>query len=227
MAEEENKTESKVEEKEEIKAEAERGKEEKTSKSAVEKAKEKLDEIKKGKKETKEKEPKIILEREYIVPLRRGWIKTSRYRRAKRAVKVLKEFLAKHMKVEERDLRKVKIDLYLNNELWFRGIKKPHAKIKVKAIKKDNGIVYAELAEIPEAVKWKMQKAVKIEKEKKAKPEKKEEKTEEEKKEEQEKEKAVVEAGLKMQKQEAKTMKHTSKAKQPKQAQIQRKALKK
>ncbi|MEA3329361.1 MAG: 50S ribosomal protein L31e, partial [Nanoarchaeota archaeon] len=114
-----------------------------TSKPAVEKSK--------VKKVEKKDEVKIELEREYIVPLRKGLLNVPRYRRASKAVKILKEFLAKHMKVEDRDLRKVKINIYLNNELWFKGIKKPVGKIKVKAVKK-GGIVYAELAEVPEAV---------------------------------------------------------------------------
>lgn len=109
----------------------------------------------KNKKEIKEE--KIELERVYIVPLRKGFLKVPQYKRAKKAVKTLKEFLAKHMKVENRDLNKVKIDIYLNNEIWFKGIKKPLSKVKVKA-KKINGIVYAELEDISDYVKWTKQK---------------------------------------------------------------------
>ncbi|MGC9309222.1 MAG: 50S ribosomal protein L31e, partial [Candidatus Nanoarchaeia archaeon] len=114
------------------------------------------------KEEKKEQEEKIILEREYVIPLRRAILKVPRYRRAKKAVKAIKEFLARHMKVEDRDIRKVKVDIYLNNEVWFRGIKKPPAKIKVKASKNQDGIVKAQLAEIPEKVRWDMQKAKKL-----------------------------------------------------------------
>ena len=167
------------------------------------------------KKEIKnEKKPE--LEREYIIPLRKKARKVPRYKRARKAIKVIKEFLARHMKVEERDLRKIKIDKWLNNEIWFRGIKKPPAKIKVKASKID-GVVKVELAEIPEKIKWKIQKEEKAKKEtakvKKAKAVKKEsstEKTEEKKKEEEEKEKASAEAGLERQKIEAKKIEHTS-----------------
>jgi large subunit ribosomal protein L31e len=109
----------------------------------------------KNKKEIKEE--KIELERVYIVPLRKGFLKVPQYKRAKKAVKTLKEFLAKHMKVENRDLNNVKIDIYLNNEIWFKGIKKPLSKVKVKA-KKINGIVYAELEDISDYVKWTKQK---------------------------------------------------------------------
>ncbi len=212
-------------------------------KSIKEKAKEMLnksasssDEGKKKKDEKVDtKDVKPELEREYVIPLRRKVQKSPRYKRAKKAVKVIREFLAKHMKVEDRDLKKIKIDKFLNHELWFRGIKKPPAKIKIKA-KKIAGVVYAELAEIPEKVKWDMarekkkeenegkieKKVVKDEKD----LEKKVEKSEEEKQDESEKEKASVEAGLEKQKQEAKDIKHTSKQKQPKQEKIQRKALK-
>jgi ribosomal protein L31E len=106
------------------------------------------------KKETKV-ESKIELERVYTVPLKKGVLKAPQYRRAKKAVRVLREFMVQHMKVRDRDLRKVKLDINLNNEIWFRGIKKPANSIKVKA-KKIDGIVYVELAEIPEVVKYKM-----------------------------------------------------------------------
>jgi large subunit ribosomal protein L31e len=108
----------------------------------------------------KESEKKVELDRIYVVPLRKGYLKVPQYKRAKKAVKTLKEFLAKHMRVENRDLDKVKVDMYLNNEIWFRGIKKPLNKVKVHA-KKIDGIVYAELAEVPEIVKFKMQKDAK------------------------------------------------------------------
>ncbi|MAH46263.1 hypothetical protein CMI37_10560 [Candidatus Pacearchaeota archaeon] len=173
------------------------------------------------------------MEREYIVPLRRKVHNVPQYKRAKKAIKVLKEFIAKHMKVEGRDLNKVKVDRFLNNEIWFRGIKKPPAKIKVKAIKDGEGIVRVELAEIPEKVKFDMEREKKrAEKvkptKKKGKEEKPESKGEEkEGEEEKEKEKAVVEAGLKAQKEQAKEAKHTAKGVHGKTTAPVRKALKK
>jgi len=95
------------------------------------------------------------IEREYIIPLRHDWMKVPRYRRTPRAIKFIKTFLAKHMKVEDRDIRKIKLDKYLNQELWFRGIQNPPHKIKVKVVK-ENGIVTAELVNIPEKVKFQM-----------------------------------------------------------------------
>ena len=94
------------------------------------------------------------LEREYVIPLRNKWKRVPRYKRANKAVKAIKEFLAKHMKIRDRDLNKIKIDTYLNEEIWFRGIRKPPSRIKVKAVKEDD-IVKAELYELPEKLKFK------------------------------------------------------------------------
>jgi large subunit ribosomal protein L31e len=104
---------------------------------------------------TKPTEPKIVLERYYIVPLRRKWLKVPEYKRANKAVKALKQFMVKHMKIYDRDLRKIKVDIDLNNEIRFRGIKNPPSRIKVKAVKYDNDIVKVELVDIPENIKFK------------------------------------------------------------------------
>lgn len=193
----------------------------------------------------KEIEPKIVLEREYIIPLRKEWLKVPEYKRANKAVKAIKQFLVRHMKIYDRDLRKIKIDILLNNELRFRGMRKPPAKIKVKVRKFDGDIVKVELAEIPQIIKYKIEREkrqkeeVKVEKKPKEKriEEKLEEKVKEGKKaeekeekeaeerEKEEKEGAVREAGLLKAKQEAKQAKHFAggKVKQP----IFRKALEK
>ena len=165
-----------------------------------------------------DKEAKKVLEREYIVPLRKGWLKVPEYKRANKAVKTLKEFLARHMKIYNNDLRNIKLDIDLNNEIRFRGMKKPPAKIKVKAVKFEDGIVRVELVDIPEKLKFKRLREEKKDKanEKKAKvvPEvKKEEKTEEEKMEEKEKLEADKEQGEKLSKEKAKQEKHLSKDK--------------
>ena len=94
------------------------------------------------------------IEREYVIPLRHKWKIVPRYKRANKAVRTVKEFLVRHMKIRDKDLRKIKIDRYLNEELWFRGIRKPPAKIKVKAVR-DGEIVKVELAELPEKLKFK------------------------------------------------------------------------
>ncbi len=181
-------------------------------------------------KKEKKGEVKVELEREYIVPLKRGVLNVPHYRRAKKAVRVLKEFMVRHMGVRDRDLRKVKVDINLNNEIWFRGIKKPMNKIKVKA-KKIDGIVYVELAEIPAVVGYKIAReakraaAVKDVKKPKAAPV--EEKSEEEKKEEKEDVKAGAEMDAKDSKIKAKAVQHTAKGAHAQKTMPVRKALKK
>jgi ribosomal protein L31E len=164
------------------------------------------------------KEEKVELEREYVVPLKEKVLLAAKYRRAKKAILVLKTFIAKHMHVTNRDLRLVKIDKYLNQELWFKGIKKPLNKVKVKA-KKINGVVYVELAELPAYVKFQKQKdenranrVVKTNIKHDAKNDHVEENNKEDKKDESEKEKAVIEAGLAENKKQAKAQKHTTNA---------------
>ena len=110
----------------------------------------------------KESEPKLILEREYSVPLRKEWLKVPKYKRANKAVKALKEFMVRHMKIYDRDLRKIKIDIDLNNEIRFRGIKKPYSKIKVKAKKFDNDIVKVELVNLPKHIEFKKKREERI-----------------------------------------------------------------
>ena len=80
--------------------------------------------------------------RTYVIPLRREFNKAPRYKRSKKAIKALREFIIKHMKTE-----KVVIDILLNEYVWSKGIKNPPAKVKVNAIPKDN-YVYVELAEL-------------------------------------------------------------------------------
>src|SRR3989344_5992210 len=153
------------------------------------------------------------IEREYVIPLRHKWKIVQRYKRANKAVRTVKEFLVRHMKIRDKDLRKIKIDRYLNEELWFRGIRKPPAKIKVKAVR-DGEIVKVELAELPEKLKFK-----KLKEEKKLQASTKSEKAhihkeqQEKKEEEKEKKAAVVEEGQKIEEALAKKTKHTTKPK--------------
>lgn len=160
----------------------------------------------------------IVLEREYVVPLRKGFLKVPEYKRAAKAVKTLKEFIARHMKIYDRDLRRVKIDVLLNNEIRFRGMKKPPAKIRVKAQKFDVGIVKVFLVDIPSHIKFeRLREEKKKEKVKKKVKEKEKSKKVEEKKEETEdtkaKEEASKEETQKLAKEAKKAEKHTSKEK--------------
>jgi hypothetical protein len=140
------------------------------------------------------------------------------------------------MRVEDRDLRKVKINIHLNNEVWFRGIKKPASKIKVKAIKK-GGIVYAELAEIPENIQYKISREIKraagivpmknSKQDEKVANDDKDKDGISDKLEEKEDKKAIVESGLAKQKSEAKSEKHATSAKHEKKTTPVRQSLKK
>jgi large subunit ribosomal protein L31e len=184
--------------------------------------------------EKNEQGKKVVIEREYIVPLRREWVKVPLHRRAEKAVKALKEFMVRHMKVYDRDLRKVKVDVYLNNEIRFMGMKRPLGKVKVKAIKYEDGIVEVKLVNLPKHIEFEIARKAKKEAEKAVKgktSEKTEQKsTEEEKKEagdkieEKEKEVASKEATQALEKQQAQEMKHTTVKQAPR---IQRKAMKK
>lgn len=87
-----------------------------------------------------------MLERTYIIPLRREWLKSPKYKRAKKAVIALKQFISRHMKAEESNVR---LGKYLNLEVWKHGIKNPPGKIKVNIIKDDKGIVKAEFFGAP------------------------------------------------------------------------------
>ncbi len=59
-------------------------------------------------------------------------------KRASLAMKIVREFVSKHMNVPSED---VWIDSTTNEEIWQRGVKKPPSKIKVRAIKFEDGIV--------------------------------------------------------------------------------------
>ena len=163
-------------------------------------------------------ERKIILEREYVVPMRRGWTKVPIYLRANKAVKTLKEFIAQHMKIYDRDLRKVNVDILLNNEIRFRGKSKPLGKIKVKAIKYDDGEVVVKLFQLPKHLEFQVAREARIAaeqlKEQTAAPKKEEKPAKaEESKDTKEKETSSKLAEEAIDKAAAKTAKHTSKTK--------------
>ncbi len=83
----------------------------------------------------------IVLERVYTVPLRKAKA-APRGKRAKKAAKLLREFVARHMKVKE---EQVWIDPELNEYLWERGIEKPPSRVRVVVRKLDDGTVEVKL----------------------------------------------------------------------------------
>ena len=88
----------------------------------------------------KDESEEIVLERVYNVPLRKEWLKVPKYKRAKKAVKALKQFIIKNMKSED-----VKIGKHANLEIWKHGIKDPPHHIKVRAVKDKKGLVKVEI----------------------------------------------------------------------------------
>jgi len=165
------------------------------------------------------------VEREYTIPLRAKVMKVPPYKRAKKAIRTIREFLVKHMQIRNRDLEKIKLDKYLNQMIWSRGIQTPPHKIKVKAIK-EGDIVRVETYELSKKLKFKKQKEEKRdlkystlskpEKEKKE-PKDSEVKVEEKEKTEELKEKKenTIDAEQKYEKQKAKEKKHESVNKKP------------
>lgn len=86
-----------------------------------------------------ESEP--VLERIYTVPLGRAWL-VPRYRRAEKAITLLRKFVQRHMKPEI-----IVIDPTVNEEIWKRGITSPPRKIRVRLSKDDEDVVTVTLAE--------------------------------------------------------------------------------
>ncbi|MHA1520984.1 MAG: 50S ribosomal protein L31e [Promethearchaeota archaeon] len=92
--------------------------------------------------EEAEFEEEIQEERFYVVPLAKGFEKAPRWKAAKKAMIVLKEFLVRHMKPEGA----VYVSQDINERLWERGIKHPPRKIRIRVTKSVDGIVRAYLA---------------------------------------------------------------------------------
>ena len=113
--------------------------------------------------EKKKTETKIEkIEREYIIPLREKSRPVPRYKKTPKAVKTIKEFLVRHMKIRDRDLKKIKIDPFLNEVLWFRGIKRHPHKIKVKVTKKGEIVEVFEV-DLPKQIEFKKKRLAKRE----------------------------------------------------------------
>lgn len=149
-------------------------------------------------------------EKIYTIPLRREFLKAPKYKRSKRAISAIRNFLIRHMKADE-----VKIGKYLNLEIFKHGRKNPPPRIKVKAVKdkikvkdKEMEIVKVELINAPVEVKEE-----KIEKETKQEEVKVQETKQEEKIEKQEKEKKEVLEHAKLIKKERKVKSFMDKTK--------------
>jgi large subunit ribosomal protein L31e len=78
--------------------------------------------------------------------------------RASRAIKEIREFVARHMRAAEglsedekerftHPTEKIWIDTKVNEVIWRRGIEKPPAEIRVRAIKFEDGLIEVSLPE--------------------------------------------------------------------------------
>lgn len=86
------------------------------------------------------------LTRTYTVPL--GVVfEAAPYRRAKKAVTIIREFATRHMKAKQ-----VKIETGVNEFVWARGIKHPPRRITLEMERDEDGIVTVRLPPEPEKV---------------------------------------------------------------------------
>lgn len=83
------------------------------------------------------------VEKVYTIPLRVAK-RVPRTHRAERAVSEVRKYVARHLKAEP---EKVWLDNPLNEKIWARGMQKPPSRIRVKAIKFDDGVVEVSLPE--------------------------------------------------------------------------------
>ena len=113
------------------------------------------EEEEKPSKKEKEEEEEIVEERIYTVPLGKAWIMPAN-KRAPRAMRMLRAFITKHMKLEarketeaeeEEEPSRLIISNAVNIRVWSRGIEKPPRKIRVRAAKDKEGNVTVYLAE--------------------------------------------------------------------------------
>ncbi|MBL7169624.1 MAG: 50S ribosomal protein L31e [Candidatus Aenigmarchaeota archaeon] len=81
-------------------------------------------------------------EKIFTINLRKRALKTPRWKKTNRAAATIRNFLSRHMKTEPDN---IKIGDSINHEIWSRGDQKPPAKIKIKVIKTDDGVVKAEM----------------------------------------------------------------------------------
>jgi large subunit ribosomal protein L31e len=102
-------------------------------------------------KEKKGLEEEIVEEKFYTIPLRKAWI-SQRKKRAPRAMRIIRSFVEKHMKIRseavgEEEAEFLVISNAVNERVWSRGIEKPPRKIRVRAVKDKEGVITVHLAE--------------------------------------------------------------------------------
>jgi len=100
----------------------------------------------------KKKEEEVVEEKTYTIPLGKALIMPPR-RRSPRAMRMIRAFIVKHMKIpsraeeEDEEPPTLTITNEVNERIWGRGIEKPPRKIRVRATKDKEGNVTVHLAE--------------------------------------------------------------------------------
>ena len=93
------------------------------------------------------------IERNFTIPLT-VTKQVPRVKRTPRSIKEIKEFVRRHMEEplppgeeDEETRRDVWIDYRLNEYLWSNGIESPPSKVRVKAIRFEDGLIEVSLPE--------------------------------------------------------------------------------
>jgi len=91
------------------------------------------------------------VERIFTVPLRMTR-QIPKSKRAPRAIKEIKDYVRQHladktMSKDDLPEKDVWIDYKLNEHLWSRGIENPPSKVRVKAIRFEDGLIEVSLPE--------------------------------------------------------------------------------
>ena len=82
------------------------------------------------------------LEREFVIPLRASQHQPSRRRRAGHVLLTVRRYVVRHMKGKAED---VWIDPRLNEHVWEHGIQHIPSKVRVKAIRFEDGLIEVDL----------------------------------------------------------------------------------
>jgi len=92
------------------------------------------------------------LERVFTIPLTVTKV-VPKTKRAPRAIKEIKEYVRRHMmektseEDEEKDKKEVWLDYKLNELIWSKGIEHPPSRVRVKAIRFEDGLIEVSLPE--------------------------------------------------------------------------------
>lgn len=83
--------------------------------------------------------PSTTEERLYTVPLRDAW-EAPWTDRTPTALKIIRKFVERHMKVRVEEDERVKISEELNRLLWSRGRSNPPRRVRIRVVKEEDGV---------------------------------------------------------------------------------------